>query len=88
MISVKVGLSWAKATTNIEIYTAIAGGSWKKEDELRSLKGQAAELDRKIALTLLPPEPEKEEKQETVQGQASNTQNHNTQQKTPPSQEV
>ena len=41
-----------KVAANKEIYTAIAGGTWKKEDELRSLKGQAAELDRKIALTI------------------------------------
>lgn len=51
----------AKATTDIGVYTAIANGSWKKEDELRSLKTQAAELDRKIALELAPPVPEKEE---------------------------
>ena len=36
----------------------------EKEDELRSLKGQAAELDRQIALTLTPPDEEKEEKEE------------------------
>lgn len=50
-----------KATKDIEVYTAIANGSWKKEEELRFLKTQAAELDRKIALDLTPPEPEKEE---------------------------
>ena len=50
----------AKVSVNKEVYTAIASGSWKKEDELRSLKGQAAELDRKIALTLAPPEEDKE----------------------------
>ncbi|MDD7437500.1 MAG: hypothetical protein PUK66_01460, partial [Bacteroidales bacterium] len=53
-------------------------GSWKKEDELRSLKTQAAELDRKIALELTPPEPEKEEvkegeKQKQSQGAEQNT---------------
>ena len=65
----------AKATANIGVYTAIANGSWRKEDELRSLKSQAAELDRKIALELAPPEPEKGEVkegekqgQETMQG--------------------
>lgn len=66
----------AKATTNIEVYTAIASGSWKKEDELRSLKGQAAELDRKIALTLSPSEPEKEETQGTKREQAVNMHSH------------
>lgn len=53
-----------KVAANKEVYTAIAGGSWKKEDELRSLKGQAAELDRKIALTLAPPEEENETEEE------------------------
>ncbi|KGN92453.1 helicase [Porphyromonas canoris] len=61
----------AKAKADIGVYTAIAGGSWKKEDELRSLKTQAAELDRKIALELAPPEPEKEEVNEgEKQGQS------------------
>lgn len=27
-----------KVSANKEVYTTIAGGSWKKEDELRSLK--------------------------------------------------
>ena len=53
-----------KVSANKEVYMTIAGGSWKKEDELRSLKGQAAELDRKIALTLAPPEEEKETEEE------------------------
>ena len=35
---------------------AMASGQWSKEDELRSLKAQVAELDRKIALTLAPVE--------------------------------
>ena len=55
----------AKVVANKEVYTNIANSSWKKEDELRSLKSEAAELDRKIALTLAPPEGEKEEKEET-----------------------
>ena len=50
-----------KVAANKEIYTAIANGSWRKEDELRSLKGQAAELDRKIALTLSADKEDKEE---------------------------
>uniref|UniRef100_UPI00359F55AB helicase-related protein n=1 Tax=Prevotella heparinolytica TaxID=28113 RepID=UPI00359F55AB len=61
----------AKATTDIGVYTAIASGAWKKEDELRSLKSQAAELDRKIALTLAPPT---EEKEEAKQEQSPNPQ--------------
>lgn len=61
----------AKAQADIGVYTAIANGSWKKEDELRSLKTQAAELDRKIALELAPPVPEKEEvKEGEKQGQS------------------
>ena len=45
-----------RASQDIEIYKAVASGQWSKEDELRSLKAQAAELDRKIALTLAPVE--------------------------------
>ena len=59
----------AKVVANKEVYTNIANNSWKKEDELRALKGEAAELDRKIALTLAPPEEEKEEKEEVNQGE-------------------
>ena len=57
----------AKVVANKEVYTNIANSSWKKEDELRSLKSEAAELDRKIALTLAPPEGEKEETEEKEQ---------------------
>ena len=58
----------AKVVANKDVYTNIANSSWKKEDELRSLKSEAAELDRKIALTLAPPDEEKEEKKEIKQG--------------------
>ncbi|WP_283091155.1 helicase-related protein, partial [Porphyromonas levii] len=44
-----------KVTASISTYKEIANGSWKKEEELRSLKSQASELDRKIALSLAPP---------------------------------
>ena len=54
----------AKVAANKEVYTNIANSSWKKEDELRSLKSEAAELDRKIALTLAPPEEKKEDVQQ------------------------
>jgi len=40
------------------VYKAISTGVWNKEDELRNIKAQAAELDRKIALTLNPPSEE------------------------------
>ena len=46
----------SRTSQDIEIYKAIASGQWNKEDELRSLKAQVAELDRKIALTLAPVE--------------------------------
>lgn len=58
----------AKVVANKDVYTNIANSSWKKEDDLRTLKGEAAELDRKIALTLAPPEEEKEETEEMKQG--------------------
>ena len=68
-----------KVTANKDVYTNIANSSWKKEDELRSFKSKAAELDRKIALTLTPPEGEKEEKEETEemkQGEDLSDNNH------------
>ena len=57
----------AKVVPNKEVYTNIANSSWKKEDELRSLKSEAAELDRKIALTLAQPDEEKDETEEKEQ---------------------
>ena len=51
----------AKVAAGKEVYITIANSSWKKEDELRSLKSEAAELDRKIALTLASPDEDKEE---------------------------
>ena len=41
---------------------AIAGKTWKKEDELKQLKSELAALDRKIQLELASPIPEKTEK--------------------------
>ena len=58
-----------KVAADKEVYTAIANGSWKKENELHTLKSEAAELDRRIALTLAPPEEEKEETEEMKQGE-------------------
>lgn len=58
----------AKVMANKDVYTNIAKSSWKKEDELRALKGEAAELDRKIALTLAPPDEDNEEKEGIKQG--------------------
>ena len=34
----------------------VAGGTWKKEDELKQLKSEVAVLERKIQLSLAPPE--------------------------------
>lgn len=69
----------AKVSANKETYTAIANGSWKKEDELRALKGEAAELDRKIALTLAPPEEEKVNSNENDQSEYLRQNNSNSQ---------
>ena len=64
----------AKVSANKEVYTAIANSSWKKEEDLRSLKAQAAELDRKIALTLSPPE--EEEEKETLEKEVRESRGH------------
>ena len=52
----KVMEELTRAAQDIEIYKAMASGQWSKEEALRDLKAQAAELDRKIALTLAPVE--------------------------------
>ena len=61
----------AKATKDIDVYKAISTGVWNKEDELRSIKAQAAELDRKIVLTLSSSDKGKSEKEETKQEQSN-----------------
>ena len=66
----------AKVLSNKDVYTNIANSSWKKEDELRALKGKAAELDRKIALTLSPQEEEQDAKDEMKQGEGLSGNNH------------
>ena len=66
----------AKAAANKDVYINIANGSWKKEVELRALKGEAAELDRKIALTLAPPEEKKEETEKVNQGENLSNNKH------------
>ena len=68
----------AKAVANVEVYKAIATGTWKKEDELRTLKSQAAELDRRIALTLAPVEENDEGKDNKVEEQKSNYHSHSS----------
>lgn len=63
-----------KVAANKEIYATIASGSWKKEDELRSLKSEVAELDRKIALTLAPSSDTDETPNENQEQQVSEPQ--------------
>ena len=58
----------AKVAANKDVYTVIANSPWKKEEELRALKGEAAELDRRIAFTLAPPEEEREETESEQNG--------------------
>ena len=65
-----------KVAAGKEVYITIANSSWKKEDELRSLKSEAAELDRKIALTLSPQEEEQDAKDEMKQGEGLSGNNH------------
>ena len=62
-----------KVAANKEIYTAIANGAWKKEDELHSLKGQSAELDRKISLTLSADKEDKAEQENSLSGNEIST---------------
>jgi len=50
----------AKTKEQIPVFEAAASGVWRKEDELPTLKRNAAELDRKIALSLAPLTTEKE----------------------------
>ena len=56
----------------------VAGGTWKKEDELKQLKSEMAVLERKIQLELVPPTPEviergNDEQQIKLMANASNT---------------
>lgn len=61
----------AKVTASISTYREIANGSWKKEEELRSLKSQASELDRKIALSLAPPSDTDDSPEQQLSGKVS-----------------
>ena len=71
-----------KVAAGKEVYITIANGSWKKENELRALKGQSAELDRKIALTLKESNEENEKLNENDQPEylrQNSNNNQNTQ---------
>ena len=61
----------AKTKEQIPVFEAAASGVWRKEDELRTLKRNAAELDRKIALSLAPPTPPEKEEQAADKKQVS-----------------
>lgn len=43
----------------------VAGGTWKKEDELKQLKSEVAALDRKIQLTFTPTQTQNEQANST-----------------------
>lgn len=49
----------------LPVLREMAGKVWKKEDELKQLKSEAAALDRKIQLELSPPAPEIEQSTDT-----------------------
>ena len=65
-----------RAAQDIEIYKAMASGQWNKEEALRDLKAQAAELDRKIALSLIPTDGAEGEGEDQVIQQKENVQQH------------
>ena len=46
----------AKLEKDLPTLRQIVGGTWKKEEELKELKSEVATLERKIQLTLTPPE--------------------------------
>lgn len=60
-----------KVTASFSTYKEIANGSWKKEEELRSLKSQASELDRNIALSLAPPSDTEDSPEQQLSNQVS-----------------
>jgi len=72
----KVMEELTRAAQDIEIYKAMASGQWSKEEALRDLKAQAAELDRKIALSLIPTDGAEGEGEDQVIQQKENVQQH------------
>ena len=54
----------ARLQTDVPLLQSIVGKQWKKEHELRELKGQLQELDKKIQAELSKNEPKAVEKQE------------------------
>lgn len=60
-----------KVKRDVETYRKIASGEWKKEAELKTLKSELSELDRRISLTLAKDkEPENEDQQDVSQSQS------------------
>ena len=51
----------AKLEKDLPTLREVAGGTWKKEDELKQFKSEVAALDRKIQLTLTPAQPQNEQ---------------------------
>lgn len=65
-----------KVTASISTYKEIANGSWKKDDELRPLKSQAPEADRKIALSFAPPSDTDDSSEEQQSNQVCESTTH------------
>ena len=65
-----------RASQDIEIYKAMASGQRNKEEAFRDFKAQAAELDRKIALSLIPTDGAEGEGEDQVIQQKENVQQH------------
>jgi small-conductance mechanosensitive channel len=61
----------ARLQTDVPLLQSIVGKQWKKEHELRELKGQLQELDKKIQAELSKNEPKAVEKQENSEHQIS-----------------
>lgn len=52
-----------RLSVDVPVLQNIVKGEWRKEDELKSLKSQLSELDRKIAVSLKPVEEHEKEKE-------------------------
>jgi hypothetical protein len=54
-----------KLEKDLPMLREVAGGTWKKEDELKQLKSEVAALDRKIQLTFTPTQTQNEQANST-----------------------
>lgn len=59
---------------NIPTYQNMVEGTWRKEDELKTLKSELSELDRKIALSLKPIEQESQQEKNEEEQEKQQTQ--------------